>query len=152
MESFPPIPPENLAPKPLLRNSVRPDPDAKPRPDLAGARLKGPSSPDVYMVDPDGYLRHVYLFTYEWVFRDHSGILVSADLPRIAQRPDLWYGCLAQDLYGGPVYLIDGGPGRNIKNPIPTPAVMDKYHFNWGRVQKVYGVFLQAFSTGPEWH
>jgi hypothetical protein len=120
-----------------------------PRPDLSGARLKSPTNPDVYLVDPEGYLRLIPdPDTYNNLFRDWNGITESTDLNEIARGSDITDGAvLAKASNSDPVYLISNG----IKRWITSPGVMDKYYFNWGNIVGLPQTAIDPIPQGANW-
>src|SRR5262245_51097676 len=99
------------------------------RPDLAGSRLQAPGAAPIYLVDPDGFLRWIpNPATYNNLFRDWNGVVVSTDIPNIARGLDLTDGSVLVQASGtAPVYIVSNG----IKRWITSPAAMDKYYFNF---------------------
>lgn len=55
---------------------------------------------------------------------------------------------LIRDDSNGAVYLIDNVNGQVVKRHITSPAQMDKYHFNWGRVVHVTNITASAIKSG----
>jgi hypothetical protein len=127
------------------------DPNALPipRPDLSGARLKSPTAPEVYLVDPSGYLRWVpNPDTYDNLFRDWNGITISTGLDAIARGSDITSGAvLSKGSNSDQVYLISNG----IRRWITSPAVMDKYYFNWNKIVVVPQVVIDSIPQGENW-
>jgi hypothetical protein len=123
--------------------------EAKPRPDLAGLRLKAPNDAAIYLVDPQGFLRWIPdPTTYNNLFRDWNGVISSLDIPNISRGPNLTSGAvLATGAGTAPVYLVTNGA----KDWITSPAVMDKYYFNWNTVVQAPNVLVEFIPTGPSW-
>jgi hypothetical protein len=123
-------------------------PATAPRPDLAGARIEQTGTPAIYLVDVDGTLRHVPdPTTYNNLFRDWNGIQQLSNLSGITVGPELSSGAhlaIAQETLVT-VYLID----NNSKRWVTSPAVMDKFYFNWSQIQKVPQSTLDALHDGP---
>lgn len=115
------------------------------RPDLNGVRLKGPASPAIYVVI-DGYRRWIPdPATYNNLFRDWNGVIVVSNLPDIAEAEPLTSGAvLARPAGMAPVYLVSNG----VKRWITAPSVMDKYYFNWSRVQNLPPNVVNSIPTG----
>jgi hypothetical protein len=120
-----------------------------PRKDLAGLRLKAPNAAPIYLVDPDGLLRWIpNPATYNNLFRDWNGVIISLDIPNITRGPDLTNGAvLARGAGTAPVYIVSNG----IKRWITSPATMDKYYFNWNTVFQVPEVLVDFTPTGSSW-
>ena len=120
-----------------------------PRPDLAGLRLKSPNDAAIYMVDPDGLLRWIpNAATYNNLFRDWNGVVISTDIPDISRGLNLTDGSvLVQGTGTAAVYLASNG----IKRWITSPATMDKYYFNWNTVFQVPPVLVDSIGTGTSW-
>jgi hypothetical protein len=120
-----------------------------PRADLAGLRLKAPNNPDIYLVVPDGYLRYIpNPTTYNNLFRDWNGVILSHDIPNIAKGLDLTDGAvLVQPIGTIAVYIVSKG----IKGRITSPGAMDKYYFNWDTVFEVPRVLVDSIPAGVSW-
>lgn len=118
---------------------------AVPRPDLNGVRLKGPANPAIYVVI-DGYRRWIpNPATYNNLFRDWNGVLVVSNLPDIAEAEPLSSGAvLARPAGMAPVYLVSNG----VKRWITAPSVMDKYYFDWSKVQSLPITVVNSIPTG----
>jgi hypothetical protein len=59
--------------------------------------------------------------------------------------PDLTSGAyLATPPGGGPVYLVSNGQ----KRWVTSPAVMDKFYFNWSQIRTVAQSTLDALPNG----
>ena len=132
--------------------ALRASPNAEfgaPRRDLAGCRMRTPTCASIYVIDPDGYRRWVpNHMTYSRLFRDGAGIVDDFDLEHIAQRPKLTSGAmLVQGDVSSSVYLLDHG----VKRWVPSPAVMDKYHFAWDRIFVVKQFFIDKIPNGRSW-
>jgi hypothetical protein len=122
---------------------------AGPRPDLAGLRLKAPNSAPIYLVDPGGFLRWIPdPPTYNNLFRDWNGVVISTEIPSIARGSNLTSGAvLAKGIGTAPVYIVSNGT----KGWITSPAAMDKYYFNWNTVVQVPEVLVDFIPNGPSW-
>jgi hypothetical protein len=122
---------------------------AGPRPDLAGLRVKLPNRPEIYLIDPDGYRRWIpNPETYNNLFRDWNGVVTDINIDQIALGSQLTYGAvLARAVNSAPVYIVSNG----MKRWITSPAVMDKYHFNWSRVYVVPHVLVDFIPHGANW-
>ncbi len=120
-------------------------PQPAPRPDLNGSLLTPPNGGPVYTVIW-GFLHWIPdPTTFNNLFRSWNDIVKSTDLPSIPQFPPLTSGALLIQAAGqAPVYLLTNG----LKNWITSPAAMDKYHFNWGRILVLPPVVVNAIPTG----
>jgi hypothetical protein len=109
-------------------------------PGVPGQRIKTPTSPAIYMVDPEGRRRHILnQRTYEHFFRDWSGIITTPNAQCVYPGPDLEisFNFLARATPGTAVYFVESdGPVQEARW-IPSVAVFDKYHFRWGAVVPV---------------
>ena len=119
------------------------------RPDLSGLRIKSPTDTAIYLIDPEGYRRHIpNPETYENLFRDWNGIVADINANDIARGPALSSGAvLAKSPGRAEVYLVSNG----IKRHIASPAVMDKYYFDGGKVQTMSQSVLDSIPTGQTW-
>jgi hypothetical protein len=122
---------------------------ASPRPDLAGLRVKLPNRPEIYLIDPDGYRRWIpNPETYNNLFRDWNGVVTDINIDQIALGSPLTDGAvLARAVNSAPVYIVSNG----MKRWITSPAVMDKYSFNWSRVYTVPHVLVDFIPHGTNW-
>lgn len=120
-----------------------------PRPDLAGLRVKLPTQPQIYLIDPDGYRRWIpNPVTYNNLFRDWNNVVVDIAINEIPESSALTDGAILARADGAaPVYLISNG----IKRWITSPAAMDKYYFSWDRVYVLPHVMVDFIVTGPSW-
>jgi hypothetical protein len=117
------------------------------RQDLAGERVRDASGPAIYLIDEDGTKRWIPdTATYNNLFRDWSGIQV-VDVSTIVSGPQITSGAylaIAQETMKT-VYLVDNGHKRGIT----SPAVMDKFWFNWSQVKPVPQSLLDGLPDGP---
>lgn len=122
---------------------------AQPRPDLAGLRVKFPANPAIYLIDPSGIRRWIpNPETYNNLFRDWNGVIIDIDIGEITEGPSLTNGAfLARAINAAPVYLISNGE----KRWITSPAVMERYHFDWNRIQLVSQILLDSVPNGANW-
>lgn len=132
-----------------LTIGIQPAALGNPRPDLAGLRVKTPNQPQIYLIDPDGYRRWIpNPQTYNNLFRDWNGVVIDININEISESAPLTDGAiLARPQGAAPVYLVSNG----IKRWITSPAVMDKYYFNWATVYQLPHVSLDFIPTGPNW-
>jgi hypothetical protein len=116
-------------------------------------RIKSPNSPDVYLIDPDGYRRWIRTAAeYEQLFRDWNGIVINPNVRCILARDPLTdghgNGAWLVRAQGDPaVYLIVDGT----KRWIPSSAVFDKYHFAWNKVGVATRYQVDSTPTGAPW-
>jgi hypothetical protein len=117
-----------------------------PRPDLAGLRIALPEGRSgVYLIAPDGYKRGVPdPTTYNNLFRDWNGIVTSIDITQISDGPGLASGTILIDAPGYGVFILDNG----VRKGISSPAIMDKYYFNWGRIVTRPAIVMNAIPAG----
>ncbi len=117
------------------------------RPDLAGKRLQVPGQPAIYLIDDNGTRRWIPdPDTYNNLFRDWNGIIEDIDTPEIDQGPQISQGAhLAQAPGQAAVYLIDNGQ----KRWVTSPAAMDKFYFDWHKIQSVSAYILSIIPNGP---
>lgn len=117
-----------------------------PRTDLNGLRLQGPRGGKVYLIDR-GYRRHIpNPETYAKLFANWNGIITDLNVDAIPEGTPISNGAiLAQGIGRGEVYLVDGGTKRYIA----SPAVFNKYHFNWNTIQQVPEIVLRDVPDGP---
>jgi hypothetical protein len=134
---------------PVVRVGAIPAEFGKPRPDLAGLRIKSPADTAIYLVDPEGYRRWIPdPSTYNSLFVDWNGIVIDIDVAEIPLAPSITVGAvLARPAGMAPVYLVSNG----VKRWVTLPTVMDKYHFAWNHVVNVPHVLLDFIPTGPNW-
>ncbi|HYK51947.1 MAG TPA: hypothetical protein VEV38_00240 [Candidatus Eremiobacteraceae bacterium] len=118
-----------------------------PKPEYDGARIKSPVGPKVYLVDR-GYKRWIpNPATYNNLFRDWDSIVTSIDIDEIPTGAQLPNGAfLAQAVDGPRVYLID----QNSKRWIVSPATMDKYDFDWGKIVPLLPHAIDVIPDGPD--
>ena len=119
-----------------------------PRPDLAGLRLMHLTGPAIYLVNPEGLLQWIpNPDTYNNLFRDWNGVY-RVDIATMAIGTALSNGAvLAKGNTSNAVYLVSNGK----KRWITSPAVMDKYYFNWNHVYVVPQVLIDSIPTGNYW-
>lgn len=120
-----------------------------PRVDLAGLRVKLPNDPAIYLIDPNGYRRRIPdPDTYNNLFRDWNGVVVDIDIDDLPVAAALTSGAvLVRASNAAPVYLLSDG----MKRWITSPAVMDKYYFNWARIYVLPPAVVDSAPRGPDW-
>ncbi|MDQ1833128.1 hypothetical protein [Massilia scottii] len=115
------------------------------RNDLNGLRMQLPGAPAIYLIDR-GVKRHIPdPTTYNNLFRDWSGIVQDPHLNNIDTGTPLSHGAvLAQAQGDAAVYLIDQG----VKRHIASPATMDRYYFDWNKIQHVAPILIRSIQNG----
>jgi hypothetical protein len=120
------------------------------RPDLDGLRVKAPGNGAVYLIMDGGYRRWIpNPATYDNLFRNWDGIITDIDVPLIPELPALSnLAVLARRSEGetAQVYLISNGR----KCWVTSPAAMDRYHFDFNKVQKLSPAVIDAIPNGPD--
>src|SRR3954470_255145 len=108
-----------------------PPPEAVPRPDLNGTRVRAPGTARVYLID-NGFRRAVpHIPAYEALFRDWECIVEDLDVESIRLGDPLGGDSALVRPAGRPeVFFTDGTTRRHVANP----QVMDRYRFAWERV------------------
>ena len=116
------------------------------RKDLDGLRVQLPGDPAVYLMD-QGTKRHVpNPATYNNLFRDWNGIVVDASINTIDTGTPISDGAVLAQAFGdSAVYLIDQGRKRHIG----SPATMDRYYFDWSKIQHVAPIIIASIPEGP---
>ncbi|MFI5843201.1 hypothetical protein ACIA8K_26175 [Catenuloplanes sp. NPDC051500] len=123
-------------------------PAQKPHPEFAGRQFKSSDNPAVYVIDPAGYRRHIPdPQTWRQLFRVQQAE-VNDLIKLIPTGKPLESGSFLGKASGqDAIYLI--GNGR--KRWITSPAVMDKYRFDWNKVVTISKAALNAIPTGANW-
>jgi len=119
-----------------------------PRPDLAGLRLTPLTGGPIYLVNPEGLLQWIpNPATYNNLFRDWNGVY-RVDIATMPIGTALSDGAiLAKGNVSSAVYIVSNGK----KRWITSPAVMDKYYFNWNHIYVVPQVLVDSIPTGIIW-
>jgi hypothetical protein len=115
-----------------------------------GERIKGPNSPAVYLVDPEGRRRWIpNERLYTELFRSWNGIKVRSDINCIIRGRDLdpIDTALRKSSDSPKVYIVMNG----YKRWIVSEAVFNKYHFNWGSVVVRDPWLINSIPDGPNW-
>lgn len=117
-----------------------------PRPDLNGLRVQLPGDPAIYLMD-GGKKRHIPdPPTYNNLFVDWNGVVQDINVANIDTGTPISVGAVLAQGYGdAAIYLIDQGHKRHIGNP----QTMDRYHFNWNRVQHTAPIIIASIPSGP---
>ncbi len=101
------------------------------------------------MIDAEGYRRAVpNSTTYNRLFRSWEGVVDDPNLEEIAQKNALSTSAMVVrgDL-STILYLLDHG----LKRCIPSPAVMDKYWFNWEHLEVLKQFLVDTIPSGRPW-
>jgi hypothetical protein len=122
---------------------------AKPRPDLAGKRLRRPGGRTAYLVDPAGYRRRMPDdLSYARLFRDGARIADHRGLETIVQGPSFSANTmLVRGHTSETLYLLDRGRKRRIAGT----ATLHKYCFESDRVFVVRQPLIDAMACGADW-
>ncbi|MEU7054633.1 hypothetical protein [Streptomyces sp. NPDC046197] len=114
-------------------------------PELNGLRVKGVGSPAVYLI-LDGRRRWIpNPATYNNLFRDWNGIQSVVDIGSIDAGSALSDGAFLGKASNAPaVYLFSNG----VKRWITSPAAMDKYYFDWQKIQTLPPGAVSSIPTG----
>jgi len=115
---------------------------------LIGARLRQTGTAQIYLIDEDGSKRWIPdQATYLNLFRDWASVQDVPDVSSITTGPTVTSGAYLATTgaaTGTKVYLIDNGQ----KRWVTTPAVMDKFDFNWSALRPVAQSTLDALPDG----
>ena len=105
------------------------------RNDLNGLRVQLPGQAAIYLMDK-GKKRHIpNPQVYNELFKSWDGVVQDInvnDIPTGEQIPET--GLLFRNSGSPKVYLLDGVSPNQVRRHIAAPNVMDRYHFNWGRI------------------
>lgn len=130
--------------------SPRPTESAIERNDLNGLCVTKPKSRKIYLIDA-GRRRLVSPAVFSTLFERDVEIYEDLDIAFIAAGtpiPDEAFLFRCTD--SPKVFLADGVEPRRVKRHIANPDVMERYGFDWGRIQ-VFNVPLSAIGwpDGP---
>src|SRR4051794_27098197 len=119
------------------------------RTDLDGLRFRMPGHPEVFLVD-HGLRRHIAdPATYDNMFRDWNSIIQDPSINNIDIGPDIIPGSvLIQAVGQNEVYWVDRGTGTT--RHIDNPATMDRYDFDWNKINHVQLSAIPAYPFGPD--
>lgn len=121
------------------------------RPDINGLRLAVPLAAPVYLLDM-GKRRWIPNPTvYNQLFKDWNGIVQDIDTNEIEKGiPIPETAILFRCIDSPKVFLLDGVAPHQTKRWITSPDVMNRYNFNWDKIQ-VWNVPLNAitYPDGP---
>ena len=117
------------------------------RNDLNGMRLRLPNKPEIYLMD-EGKRRWIPdPPTYNGLFRDWNGVFPDIDIDEIDLGTQITHGALLiRGLASPKVYLFD----QNKKRHVTSPAVMDKYYFDWGKIHPIDQAVVDGIANGPD--
>jgi hypothetical protein len=100
----------------------------------AGTRIKSPSSPKVYLIDPQGWWDWIPTETdYLNLFGSWSGLVVSSDFHCFRDGGALTGAKLVKTPSSPRVYIWDATYGYY--RWIPTGTDFDYYHFDWSKIR-----------------
>jgi hypothetical protein len=125
--------------------------DMPDRIDLNGLRIKLPGDPKIYLMDLGKRRWIPNPNVYNSLFRNWVGIIEDIDIVEITTGSQIPVTAILFRAYDSPkVFLLDGNPPNQVKRWITSPAVMDRYNFDWGRIH-VWNVPLSAlvYPDGP---
>jgi len=109
-----------------------------------GMRVKTPNDPKIYLVD-QGKRRWIpNPPTFNNLFRNWD-VYVGIDIMSIPEGKQITDGAFLSKGSGPEVYLIDNG----VKRWIISPAVMDKYNFDWNKIVVIPQLAINYIPTGP---
>lgn len=123
------------------------------RKDLNGLRVRLPGTAPIYLIDL-GKKRHIpNPQVYNELFSTWEGVIDDIDVDDIVTGDPLPQTAIlfrCQDASQSQednckVFLLDGVSPNQVKRHIVSPAVMDRYKFNWGRVH-IWNVPLSAIK------
>lgn len=121
------------------------------RPDINGLRLAVPLAAPVYLLDM-GKRRWIPNPTvYNQLFKDWNGIVQDIDTNEIEKGTPIPETAILFRCIDSPkVFLLDGVAPHQTKRWITSPDVMNRYNFNWDKIQ-VWNVSLNAitYPDGP---
>jgi hypothetical protein len=122
------------------------------RTDINGLRLKVPLADPTYLLDM-GKIRWIpNPAVYNQLFRDWNGIVQDIDTKEIDEGDPIPVTAILFRCIDSPkVFLLDGVSPHQTKRWITSPAVMDRYNFDWNKIQ-VFNVPLDAikYPNGPD--
>jgi hypothetical protein len=119
------------------------------RPDLDGLRVQIPHGNEIFLIMDHGYRRGMNSKTYDQLFRNWDGIVVGMDVGLIPELPPLSnLAVLARRSEGDTarVYLISNGR----KCWVTSGKAMDRYYFDYDKVQKLSPAVIDAIPNGPD--
>lgn len=119
---------------------------AQVRNDLDGLRIKLPGAPAVYLMD-EGKKRHIpNPVVYNEIFKDWENIIEDLNIDLIETGEPLPETVFLFRCYNSPkVFLVDGIPPNQVKRHIVSPAVMDRYNFDWRKIH-IFNVPLDMIA------
>lgn len=107
------------------------------RKDLDGLRFRMPGSDPVFLIDR-GEKRHIpNPEVYRELFRDWRFIHLDIDIDEITTGTPIPENSFLFKCVDSPkVFLLDGTPPNQVKRHIVSPAVMERFQFNWDRIHR----------------
>jgi len=123
--------------------------NSDPYPQYSGLRITPLTGGKVYLINPEGCRQYIpNPDTYNNLFRDWNGIIRVVDIDAITLDQDISVGAiLAKGTSTNKIYLIS----NNRKRWIVSPAVMDKYYFDWRKVYVVPQILINSIPSGANW-
>ena len=114
------------------------------RTDLNGLRVRLPGSSPIYLIDL-GKRRHIpNPQVYHQLFSTWEGVIDDIDVDEIQLGDPIPETAVLFRCADSPkTFLLDRNPPNQVKRHIVAPAVMDRYKFDWAKVQ-VWNVPLSA--------
>lgn len=119
----------------------------QPMPELNGLLLQLPGAPPVYLV-LNGFRCWVPdTTTFNNLFVSGASIFQDINIGVVSEGPALSSGAVLAQAAGNPtIYLVTNG----MKYPIPSPAVFNRYQFNFGTVQVCAPIIINSIPNGPD--
>ena len=122
------------------------------RNDLNGLRVQLPGNPAIYLID-NGRKRHIPSPpVYNQLFSTWAGVIQDIDVNDIELGEAIPNTAILFRCSNSPaVFLLDGNSPHQIKRHIASPAVMDRYSFDWNKIH-VFNVNVDDLSwpNGPQ--
>lgn len=122
------------------------------RPDLNGLRVKLPGHPAIYLMDM-GKKRHIpNPAVYNQIFQDWQDIVQDINIDAIEMGDPIPETAILWRCADSPkVFFLDGVAPNQTKRHVASPAVMDRYNFDWNKIH-VWSVPLEAigYPDGPQ--
>lgn len=107
------------------------------RNDINGLRVKLPLAPAVFLIDKGKKRVIPNPQVYNDLFRGWEDIFEDLDVDEIVTGDPLPETAMLFKCIDSPkVFLLDGDPPNQVKRHIVSPAVMDRYKFDWRKITK----------------
>jgi hypothetical protein len=122
------------------------------RKDLDGLRIRMPGQDGVYLIDQGKKRGIPSIQLYNQLFKTWDNIHLDLDIEEIDTGENLPTTAVLFRCVDDPrVFFLDGCPPNQIKRHIFSPAVMDRFQFDWTKVH-VWYVSIDAikYPDGPE--